>query len=160
MSAERKEIKQPKPLPVPNSDFYEFAETLSAEELAIVKKVRAYMETKVAPIINKYWAEDAFPFELLPSFKELNIAGLGLQGYGCPGGSPLLIGLVAMEIARTDTSMATLRNRVIKLTSAFLLMRASRSRIAKPLSATKINLRSGKQRARSWIICQARSVNV
>ena len=102
-----KEIRQPKPLPAPNSDFYQFAETLPAEELAIVKKVRAYMETNVAPIINKYWAEDAFPFELLPSFKELNLAGLGMHGYGCPGGSPLLVGLVAMNIARTDTSFCT-----------------------------------------------------
>jgi glutaryl-CoA dehydrogenase len=108
MATERKEIKQPKPLPVPNSDFYQFAADLPAEELAIVKKVREYMETKVQPIINKYWVEDSFPFELLPSFKELNIAGLGMNGYGCPGGSPLLGGLVAMEIARTDASWATL----------------------------------------------------
>src|SRR5579871_927431 len=101
------EIRHPKPLPVPNSDFYEFAETLPSEELAIVKKVRAYMETKVAPIINKYWVEDSFPFELLPSFKELNLAGLGMKGYGCPGGSSLMVGLVAMNIARTDTSFCT-----------------------------------------------------
>jgi glutaryl-CoA dehydrogenase len=107
MATERKEIRQPKPLPAPNSDFYEFAADLPAEELAIVKKVRDYMETKVQPIINKYWVEDSFPFELLPSFKELGIAGLGIQGYGCPGGSPLLVGLTAMNIARTDTSMAT-----------------------------------------------------
>src|SRR5262245_18306258 len=107
MKTASKEIKQPKPLTPPNSELYEFAETLHADELEIVKKVRAYMETKVAPIINKYWAEDSFPFELLPSFKELNIAGLGMEGYGCPGGSPLLVGLVAMEIARTDASMAT-----------------------------------------------------
>src|SRR5262245_51552102 len=98
---------QPKPLPAPNSDFYDFAETLSAEELAILKKVRAFMETKVAPIINKYWVEDAFPFELLPAFKELNIGGLGIKGYGCPGGSQLLIGLVGMEMARVDASFAT-----------------------------------------------------
>jgi glutaryl-CoA dehydrogenase len=97
----------PKKLPPPNSDFYEFAESLPAEELAIVKKVRSYMETKVAPIINKHWVEDSFPIELLPSFKELNIAGLGMHGYGCPGGSPLLVGLVAMNIARTDVSFCT-----------------------------------------------------
>src|SRR6201990_773248 len=107
MTTERKEIKQHKPLPAPNSDFYEFAADLPAEEMAIVKKVREYMETKVQPIINKYWVEDPFPFELLPSFKELGIAGLGIHGYGCPGGSPLLVGLTAMNIARTDTSMAT-----------------------------------------------------
>ena len=62
-----------------------------------MKKVRDYMETKVQPIINKYWVEDSFPFELLPSFKELGIAGLGIHGYGCPGGSPLLVGLIAMD---------------------------------------------------------------
>jgi glutaryl-CoA dehydrogenase len=101
MATERKEIKQPKPLPAPNSDFYDFASDLPAEEQALIKKVREYMETKVQPIINKYWVEDSFPFELLPSFKELGLAGLGMHGYGCPGGSPLLVGLVAMNIART-----------------------------------------------------------
>src|SRR3954454_4015515 len=100
-------IKQPKPLPPPDSDFYRLVETLPAEELAVVKQVRAYMETKVQPIINKYWAEDAFPFELLPSFKELNIGGLGMEGYGCRGGSALLLGLAMMEMARVDASIAS-----------------------------------------------------
>ena len=79
---------QPKPLPAPNSDFYELAETLNAEELALLKQVRAFMEGKVAPIITKYWAEDAFPFELLPAFKELEYrwpwnAGLRLPRRKC-----------------------------------------------------------------------------
>ncbi len=98
--------KAPKQLPPPNSDFYEFAETLNAEELAVLNQVRAFMETKVAPIINKYWIEDSFPFEVLPAFKELNIGGLGMQGYGCRGGSLLLSGLIAMELARVDCSFA------------------------------------------------------
>jgi glutaryl-CoA dehydrogenase len=97
----------PKPLPAPNSDFYHFAETLSADEQAVLKKVRAFMESRVAPIINKYWVEDAFPFEILPGFKELNIGGLGIHGYGCAGGRQLLIGLVAMELARFDASIST-----------------------------------------------------
>jgi glutaryl-CoA dehydrogenase len=105
--ASRKAAPQSKPLPAPNSDFYQFAETLSGEERTILRKVRDYMEAKVAPIINKYWIEDAFPFELLPSFKELNIGGLGIQGYGCPGGSQLLFGLVMMDMARVDASIAT-----------------------------------------------------
>ena len=74
-----------KPLPAPDSDFYHLVEVLNADELAVVKKVRAYMEAKVAPIINKYWSDDQFPFELLPSFKELNIGGLGYDGYGYAG---------------------------------------------------------------------------
>src|SRR5215475_11577259 len=99
--------RQPKPLPPPNSDFYHLAETLNADELAVLKKVRTFMESKVAPIINKYWVEDAFPFELLPAFKELGFAGVGIEGYGCFGGSQLLVGLIAMEMARVDASIAT-----------------------------------------------------
>jgi hypothetical protein len=37
VEAERKEIK---PLPPPNSDFYQLKDILSADELALVKKVR------------------------------------------------------------------------------------------------------------------------
>ncbi len=101
------EVKQPKPLPSPKSDFYELAETLPAEELAVLKQVRAFMEKNVAPILTKYWVEDAFPFEIIPAIKELNIGGVGIQGYGCRGGSPLLVGLLAMELARFDASIAT-----------------------------------------------------
>ena len=102
-----REIKQSKALPPPNSDFYEFAETLPAEELAVLKQVRAFMEKNVAPIITKYWIADAFPFEIIPALKELNIGGVGLEGYGCRGGSQLLVGLLAMELARFDASIAT-----------------------------------------------------
>src|SRR5712671_2859444 len=99
--------KPAKALPAPNSDFYQLAETLPAEELAVLRQVRGFMESKVAPIINKYWDEDSFPFELLPAIKELGIGGLGMKGYGCRGGSALLFGLVAMEMSRTDSSIAT-----------------------------------------------------
>jgi len=107
MGTATKDIRQPKPLPAPNSDFYGVTETLNAEELATLNQVREFMNTKVAPIINKYWAEDAFPFELLPPFKELNIGGLAMKGYGCRGGSVALFGFVAMEMARIDASIAT-----------------------------------------------------
>ncbi len=100
--------KPARALPAPNSDFYELMETLPAEELEVVKQVRAFMETKVAPIITKYWVEDAFPFELLPAIKELNIGGVAMKGYGCRGGSALLFGLIAMEMARSGKKSAAL----------------------------------------------------
>jgi hypothetical protein len=43
----------------------------------IVTKVRSYMDSRVQPIINTYWSDDAFPFELLASFKDLQLGGLG-----------------------------------------------------------------------------------
>src|SRR5258708_20032556 len=107
MATERREIKQAKPLPEPNVDFYELSETLTAEEREVVKQVREFMQSKVAPIITKYWVDDAFPFELLPAIKELNIGGVGMEGYGCRGGSELLFGVVAMEMSRFDSSIAT-----------------------------------------------------
>src|SRR5579859_2479413 len=97
----------PKPLPAPNSYFYNFKELLSPEEHTILQRVRTTLETKVQPIINKYWIDDAFPFELLPALKDLNLGGVGIEGYGCAGGSELLYGLVAMEFGRVDASMAT-----------------------------------------------------
>src|ERR1700691_1681930 len=89
-------------LPKPNGDFYQVTECLNDAERDILKQVRAFMETKVAPVITKYWAEDSFPFELLPALRDLNIASLGYNGYGCRGGSTLLMGFVLMEMARVD----------------------------------------------------------
>jgi alkylation response protein AidB-like acyl-CoA dehydrogenase len=109
MKTDAREAKgaAPKPLPAPNSDFYRLADTLNAEERALLSQVRTFMETKVAPIINKYWIEDAFPFELIPSIGELGLGGLGMQGYGCRGGGAMLFGLAAMEMSRVDSSIAT-----------------------------------------------------
>src|SRR5258707_15030155 len=94
-------------LPKPDGDFYQVTSALTGAEQDILKRVRAFMESQVAPVINKYWLEDAFPFEILPGIRDLGIAGAGYQGYGCAGGSTLLAGFIAMEIARIDCSCAT-----------------------------------------------------
>ena len=105
---------QPKPtgqpaavLPKPDGDFYQVTDCLSEAERELLKRVRGFMEAKVAPIINQYWADDSFPFDIVPGIRDLKIAGLGYEGYGCAGGSTLLAGFAAMEIARVDSSCAT-----------------------------------------------------
>jgi alkylation response protein AidB-like acyl-CoA dehydrogenase len=98
------DVDQPM-LPAPNVDFCGLAKTQPVEELATLKQVRDCLESKVAPGINKYWAEDAFPFELLPAIKELNLMGAGLPGDGC--GSALLLGVIATKRARPVASIAT-----------------------------------------------------
>ena len=40
------------PLPAPNSSFYDFIETMPAEELTVVKRVRTFVEMKIAHIIT------------------------------------------------------------------------------------------------------------
>ncbi len=96
-----------KALPPVSGDFYDIASTLGAEDAAIVRRVRAFMEAEVAPIITRYWIRAEFPFELIPKLAELRIAGLSYAEYGCPGKSTTLDGLVALEMARVDASMAT-----------------------------------------------------
>ena len=103
----KKAARPPRPIPEPDSDFYSLEETLAPDEAKILQKVRAFMDENVAPIITKYWAEDAFPFELLPAVRQLGIGGVGFHGYGCPGGSPLLAGFIWMEMARVDASFCT-----------------------------------------------------
>jgi glutaryl-CoA dehydrogenase len=97
----------PTSLPPPDGDFYSNVECLSEGERATLKRVRAYMEASIAPIINGCWAEDRFPMELVPGVRGLGIAGAGYEGYGCAGGSTLFAGFIAMEIARVDASCAT-----------------------------------------------------
>lgn len=97
-----KQTHEHKPLPAPDSDFYNIVETLTADEFAILQKVRAFMETRVAPVINKYWVEDAFPFELIEPLKQLDIGGIGAGGY-----SYKLHGMLIMEMCRVDASFAT-----------------------------------------------------
>jgi glutaryl-CoA dehydrogenase len=94
-------------LPRPNGDFYQVTESLNDSDRAVLQKVRTFMETKVAPVINQYWSEDSFPFDLLPGIRDLQIAGMGYQGFGCAGGTTSLAGFVAMELARVDCSFAT-----------------------------------------------------
>ena len=89
------------------TDFYHMDELLTDEERAIRDKVRAFCDRDVIPVINEYWERAEFPFEIIPKLAALGIAGTTIQGYGCPGISPLATGLVMLELARGDASVAT-----------------------------------------------------
>lgn len=94
-------------LPPINGDFYDVGARLSDEDRALQLKVREFMEREIAPIVNNYWLHDDFPFEIIPKLAALDICGLTYQGYGCAGKSSLMEGIIAMEIARVDASVAT-----------------------------------------------------
>ena len=89
------------------TDFYRMDELLTDEERAIRDKVRAFCDRDVIPVINEYWERAEFPFEIIPKLAALGISGTTIQGYGCPGMSPLATGLVMLELARGDASVAT-----------------------------------------------------
>src|ERR1700746_504024 len=85
--AARVREKEYSPPPV-NADFYKIAGLLDPKERAVVKRVRDFMETEVAPIIEDYWGRDQFPHEIIPKLRALdvNIAGVGYRGYGAVAG--------------------------------------------------------------------------
>ena len=96
-----------KELPPINGDFYHIEDKLSTEDKIIQLKVRDFMEKEISPIVNNYWLRDEFPFEIIEKFAALNICGYTYEGYGCAGGSSLMEGVIAAEIARVDASIAT-----------------------------------------------------
>ena len=93
------------------TDFYLLEQMLDADGRELLQRVRTFMEKSVQPVINHYWVREEFPHDLVGEMRALGIAGLSYDGYGCPGGGVtqrcLLDGMIAMEIARVDSSIAT-----------------------------------------------------
>jgi glutaryl-CoA dehydrogenase len=102
-------VTYPKTLPQANGDFYAIDSTLSEEDQSLLRRVRAFLEAEVAPVITEYWIREEFPYQLLPKLAEMDIMGLPYKGYGCPGKSMVLDGMLMMELARVDSSFATFR---------------------------------------------------
>src|SRR5436853_4085878 len=102
-------VTTPKALPRADGDFYQVISTISEEDQALVRRVRAFMESEVTPIINHYWTREEFPHQLIPGLAALGIVGTPYHGYGCPGKSSLLDGVLMMELAAGDSSIATFR---------------------------------------------------
>ncbi|WP_051324673.1 acyl-CoA dehydrogenase family protein [Candidatus Solirubrobacter pratensis] len=88
-------------------DFYSYEQLLSDPERAIVARLREFLRTEVAPIVDDCWARAEFPFQLIERF-----ATLGLNGWADPDSpeaapSNLLRGIISLELAHADASVST-----------------------------------------------------
>lgn len=99
--------QEPRHLPYPDGDFYSVSEMLNPEERETQLEVRRFMEKEVKPIADEYWMKAEFPHQLIPKIGALGLAGLTYKGYGLKGSSNVLEGILAMEMARVDTSFST-----------------------------------------------------
>src|SRR5580692_12190072 len=90
-----------------SGDFYGIEQLLTDAGRDAVRRTREFLVKEVEPVINGYWTREEFPYHLIPEIAALGIAGVAYEGYGCPGGGPLLDGVLAMELARSDPSMST-----------------------------------------------------
>ncbi|XVE76567.1 hypothetical protein DITRI_Ditri12bG0183800 [Diplodiscus trichospermus] len=121
------------------SDYYQFDDLLSPEDLAVRKKVREFMEKEVAPIMAEYWEKAEFPFQILPKLDALRIAGLNTKGHGSPGLSVTTSAITTAEIARVDASCSTfmLVHSVAMLTIATFGSEEQKQKYLPPLARLK-----------------------
>jgi glutaryl-CoA dehydrogenase len=89
------------------TDYFVVRDQFSQTEWERFISTRRFVDQEVLPVINDYWERAEFPWPLVPRLAELGIVGEDIEGYGCPGMSPLACGLVHMELHRGDGSLGT-----------------------------------------------------
>jgi glutaryl-CoA dehydrogenase len=89
------------------TDYFFVREQLSAEQWEHFIRTRRFVDHEVLPAINDYWERAELPWPLITRLGELGLVGEDIEGYGCPGMSPLACGLVNMELHRGDGSLGT-----------------------------------------------------
>jgi glutaryl-CoA dehydrogenase len=91
-----------------STDYFFLREQLTDDELAVLRRVREFVDDEVLPVIGGYWERAELPWPLINRLGELGIVGEEIDGYGCPGLSPIACGLMHMELNRGDGSLGTL----------------------------------------------------
>jgi glutaryl-CoA dehydrogenase len=89
------------------TDYLLVREQFSDPEWDRFLATRRFVDDEVLPVINDFWERADLPWPLLTRLAELGVVGEDIEGYGCPGMSPLAVGLVHMELHRGDGSLGT-----------------------------------------------------
>src|SRR5919198_2642545 len=89
------------------TDYFQVREQFTDEQWEHFIATRRFVDEEVLPAINHYWEAAELPWPLMRRLAELGLLGEDIQGYGCPGMSPLARGLVNMELHRGDGSLGT-----------------------------------------------------
>ncbi|WP_394160120.1 acyl-CoA dehydrogenase family protein [Galactobacter valiniphilus] len=89
----------------PLSDRYDVADLLTESERAPLRRLRAVLETAVAPLLAQHWEAGTFPAQIAAPLQELRLMDPPeLRGSAI---RPLFHGFRIFELARTDASVAT-----------------------------------------------------
>lgn len=89
------------------TDFYNLDDLLSDEDRAVRDAVRAWVQNRFLPLVQKAYRAGTFPLELAPELGRLGTLGCHIKGYGCAGRSPLTYGLIMQELERGDSGLRT-----------------------------------------------------
>jgi len=89
------------------TDYFLVREQLSDEQWDHFMRTRRFVDREVLPVINDFWERAELPWPLMTRLAQLGLVGDDIEGYGCPGMTPLASGLVNMELHRGDGSLGT-----------------------------------------------------
>jgi glutaryl-CoA dehydrogenase len=89
------------------TDYFLVREQLSDEQWDHFMRTRRFVDREVLPVINDFWERAELPWPLMTRLAELGLVGDDIEGYGCPGMTPLASGLVNMEVHRGDGILGT-----------------------------------------------------
>jgi glutaryl-CoA dehydrogenase len=106
-------MPSPDAIPVPGAradidpDLFGYRSLLDDREVALLARLRAWLQSELAPIVDERWAAAEFPHDLVPGFAELDVVGLSYDLPGRHAERRLLSGFVSLELARIDSSFAS-----------------------------------------------------
>jgi glutaryl-CoA dehydrogenase len=86
-------------------DFFDLDEMLGHEERMVRDTVRQFVQREVLPKIERNFASETFPKELVPQMAELGFFGANLKGYGCAGMNNIAYGLIMQELEAGDSGL-------------------------------------------------------
>jgi len=86
-------------------DFFDLDEMLGQEERMVRDTVRQFVQREVLPSIERNFASETFPKELVPQMAELGFFGANLKGYGCAGMNNIAYGLIMQELEAGDSGL-------------------------------------------------------
>ena len=90
------------------TDFFSVREQFTSEQWSRFTAARKFVDSEVIPAAAGSWERAEIPWPLVRRLPELDVVGEEIEGYGCPGMSPLACGLVTMELHRGDGSLGVI----------------------------------------------------
>ncbi len=88
-------------------DFYNIFSELTTEERQIWATWRDYLADEIVPMINPYWEKGEFPKEILPRLGQVVWDTISDRKNTFAEQSPLLAGILSMELGRQEPSINT-----------------------------------------------------
>src|ERR1700688_3121806 len=86
-------------------DFFGLDDLLSSEEKMTRATVKQFVDREVLPDIERHFAGETFPSELVSAMAELGMVGANLKGYGCAGMNNVAYVLIMQELEAGDSGL-------------------------------------------------------